>query len=269
MKTVYDIMTDSDECLSDFLRACNETAAAKFILAEKKISALLQIIAGSKKLFSVMARATENFDFAQELKKAVNGNEFILPTGRQKQIAIVFSLLYAFDTKKLDLQQFIHNHFASDNVNDEFSRFGKVILCNFRDNVDAELKAVPEPPAPEPEPEPEQVREEEKPFLDFDFFARNGATQNGEFDDIQTSSLLVSIREIIGIVARDPDLDSVEREELMLVCEAFEKAVEFNSKQTVKIMYIGLKNTVAASSVARRLEIQFDNLKKLMNELQL
>ena len=269
MRAVYDIMSDSDERLNDFRLACDEAAAAKFILAEKKISELLQIIAGSKKLFNIMADATQNFDFAAELKKAVNGREFVLPTGRKKQIAIVFSLLYAFDSKKLDLQEFIHNHFESENVNDEFARFASVILGNFRANVCDEFRAVPEPqPAPEPEEE-KPVREEEKNFFEFNFFSQGAENESGDFDKIQASSLLVSVREIIGIVARDPELMPTEREELMLVCEAFEKAVEYGSRETVKIMYIGLKNTIAVSSAVRRLEIQTDNLNRLIKELQL
>ena len=145
MRTVYDIMTNSDEAITDFFRSCDDTAAAKFILAEKKISTLLQVIASSKKLFAIMANATQSFDFAAELKKAVRGKEFVLPTGRKKQIALVFSLLYSFDTKKLDLQEFIHNHFESDNVNEEFSAFGSVIIGSFRANVLDEFRAVPEP----------------------------------------------------------------------------------------------------------------------------
>ncbi len=275
MRTVYDIMSDSDECLGDFCRACDDTAAAKFILGEKKISELLQVIAGSKKLFAIMADATQNFDFAAELKKAVNGKEFVLPTGRKKQIALVFGLLYAFDTKKLDLQVFIHNHFESENVNDEFARFGSVIIGNFRANVSDEYRAVPEPahePEPEPKPAPQEekpVRDEEKNFLEFDFFSQSENSENADFDKIQASSLLVCIREIIGIVARDPELMPTEREELMLVCEAFEKAVEYGSRETVKIMYIGLKNTIAVSSATRKLEIQTENLSRLIKELQL
>ena len=60
-----------------------------------------------------------------------------------------------------------------------------------------------------------------------------------------------------------------EREELMLISEAFEKAVEFGTPSTIKIMYIGLKNTIRVSSIARPLGLQADNLDRLISEIEI
>lgn len=285
-------MTDSENAINDFSRACNEVATAKFILAEKKISELLQIIAGSKKLFSIIQSSTESFDFKKELKKAVNGREFILPSGRRKQIALVFSLLYSFDTKKLDIQQFIHNHFSADNVNGEFAVFGATLIANFRKNVEDEYRGV-EPDESVPASRSlapataKDMREtpssEIEDYSDFDessgeiepvkekinyTFGDDGSDEK-PLDDIQINSLLVCIREIIGVIARDPNLVAEEREELMLISEAFEKAVEFGTPSTIKIMYIGLKNTIRVSSIARPLGLQADNLDRLISEIEI
>ena len=291
MSTLKSIRSDSEELVVDFALACDEIVSAKFIIAEKKISTLLQIIASSSRLYGLIQRVMQPFDFLQELKNVIHGKEIILPSSRSKRIALIFCLLYSFDVKKIDLQEFIHHHFESDNVNDEFSAFGSSIVTVFQNDVLAALRGeIDVPSAAEEEP----LKEEKEPLdaeteqlkndiLSFGDLLKGSETvqdtneqksdyqseqsdEKDSLDNVQLSDLLLCIREITDRVNLSADLGKTEKDEILLVCEAFENAVKFNYRQTIKIMYIGLKNTIAVSPIARQLSMQTDNLQKIIEE---
>ena len=70
--------------LINFNTACDEFVNGKYILAEVKISSLLNIIAEDDKLRNIVASTLENYDFKENLIKATksegNGYSLTLPT---------------------------------------------------------------------------------------------------------------------------------------------------------------------------------------------
>jgi len=277
-KTIFDIMDASDDCLDEFRSVCTELAQAKYILAEKKMSVVLQTIAKNKKLYAFFADCMEGFDFSYELAKARKtdgaGNPIlILPTERKERIAFVFCLLLSFDTGATEFKEFLHTFYESGvSANAEYAEFAADVIAPFCEDVvngllhgtqltadkaqrecgsaDAPRPMYSERSAPQRAPEPpESTPKDESPGI----------------SPALVEPLLACAKEIIGIAARDPGLGAQEREELLLMCEAFVQAVRFNAEKPARTMYIGLKNTMRCCSIAHRLETQARGLERMMD----
>jgi hypothetical protein len=286
-KTLYDIMDTSDDCVEDFKKACGDVIDAKYILAEKKISVLLQTIARSRRLYDLFGACMQSFDFGAELLKAKTPTGLVLPAERKKQIAFVFCLLLSFDTNQTDFKKFLHTFYGDEqSPNTEFSDFAKAVMAPFRDNVIAAyFKEADEPKKPaqvpysQSEPLFSAVQQQpaasvSSPFIESAPAYKGNVVSvpiNGKqgLDELAVESLSGAVREIIGIVARDSTITTKEKEELLLVCEAFDEAVRQGADKPMKTMFIGLKHTVAASSLKRGLEIQLEGLERLITEYDL
>ncbi|MBQ7227127.1 MAG: hypothetical protein IJX05_01850 [Clostridia bacterium] len=151
-----------DAPIVEFYRVCEEMPNVKFILAERKISELLMIIATSSKLQDVIARAVKGFNFRSALTNARirtgRRQTLLMPTDARQQIAFAVNLLYAIDTKALPLQDFIEEFYWSQSgINFSFSLFAHSVVLPLRASVEAELA----PKAPEPiKQEPTPLEEE-------------------------------------------------------------------------------------------------------------
>ncbi|MCL2062419.1 MAG: hypothetical protein FWH03_07355 [Firmicutes bacterium] len=277
-QSLYDIMDDSDECIVEFERACAELASAKYILAEKKISALLQVIAKSKNLYALIGACMQDFDFAAELKHAKTQNGLMLPASRKKQIAFVFCLLLSFDTNQTDFKKFLHTFYANpDGANSEFSDFCKRIIVPFYANVKKAYFAEADEPNSAPKqdsfghvsyPHMQSQPENANP-LENAFSESKPAPAQSALNSLALTSLGEAAREIIGIAARDSQIPIKEREEILLVCEGFAQAVQLGQEKAIRTMYIALKNTIRCSPMARQLEVQSEGLAQLITEYSL
>ena len=307
-KTLLDIQIAGDECLVEFESACQELIHTKYILAEKKISLLLQTIAKHKNLYALISNCVQDFDFKHELeiaKAAASGRGLVLPQERKKLVAFVFCLLLSFDTNQTDFKKFLHTfYFEAQGPGTEYERFASEAIGAFSQAVaslyykeaDEPLyKAAPPPPPPNQETVYTQTREQQNyaqtlyaqtmtadsiysaphvASVPFDenlqaTYHQTAEMSQAELDNLAIASLLTSAREMIGIVARDSTLTLQEREELLLVCEAFEQAITLGIEKAIRTMYIALKYTIRCSPMVRQLEIQSDNLERLMQEYDL
>ena len=129
--------------LINFNTACDEFVNGKYILAEVKISSLLNIIAEDDKLRNIVASTLENYDFKENLIKATksegNGYSLTLPTDEKEIIAFVYSLFYRFNNKTIDFYDFISQYYKSDDENPgkEFYNFALAIITPFKDAINS------------------------------------------------------------------------------------------------------------------------------------
>jgi hypothetical protein len=270
-------MDASDDCVAEFERACSELSVAKYILAEQKIAQLLQVIAKSKNLYALMGACMQGFDFGAELIKAKTPQGLVAPSEPKKQIAFVFCLLLSIDTKQTDFEKFLHTFYGGeDNANAEFSEFARQVILPFRKNVAGMYYAEADAPAFNPAPAqtggqtapPPTGSAPPLPAMRETAVTADPMTRT-ELDELKIRSLSDVAREIIGIVARDSSISSKNREELMLVLEAFEQAVQIGAEKAIRTMYIALKYTLKSSPLARQLEVQYDDLERLIAEYDL
>lgn len=129
--------------LINFNTACDEFVNGKYILAEVKISSLLNIIAEDDKLRNIVASTLENYDFKENLIKATksegNGYSLTLPTDEKEIIAFVYGLFYRFNNKTIDFYDFISQYYKSDDENPgkEFYNFALAIITPFKDAINS------------------------------------------------------------------------------------------------------------------------------------
>lgn len=131
----------------DFVNSCNDMIDGKFILADVKIRKILNIIEESEILYKYISNCMAGFNFERELQRAevkntFNGGQFVLPQDKNTMVALVFCLLFSFDTKKIDFYQFIKQNFDTLTPNGEYASFAKNMLVPFRDAIGNDFKVL-------------------------------------------------------------------------------------------------------------------------------
>lgn len=141
MKDYLDYMRSDTQYIEKFEKACDDLISSRYILAESKISVLLQTIAGNVELYKMFRSTLDGFDFDAAMAKSkipsgYNTYKIVLPSDTKQIAAYVFRLLYAFDTGAMSLKDFLHEYFYSvAGANAEYELFAKYILMPFRDSV--------------------------------------------------------------------------------------------------------------------------------------
>src|SRR5574344_2091421 len=124
--------------ISQFVASCNDMINGKFILADVKITKILNMIAGSDELYRYITECMTGFDFSREyhraeVKNGLNGGVFAVPAEREKVVAFVFCLLVECDAKRIDFYNFINENFIAENRSDAYKFFSTKLLVPFRD----------------------------------------------------------------------------------------------------------------------------------------
>jgi len=305
-KSLLDIQISGDDCLVEFEAAARDLINTKYILADKRVSFLLQTIAKNKNLYALVKNCLQGFDFKAAFAEAkIDGNRGLnLPTERKNLVAFVFCLLLSFDTNQTDFKKFLHTfYFSSLGPGAEYELFASHVLVPFSEAVskaycqEAEAPAYAAPPPPHNNQSYSQPQNQSYSQSHYEQQASSAQSysqtygqvfsapaddeqlikdedmaslkENNGLDQLAIASLQQSAREMIGIVARDSSLSMTEREELLLVCEAFEQAITLGATKPIRTMYIALKYTIRCSPLVRQLEIQCDNLDRLIQEYNL
>ncbi|MBE5746368.1 MAG: hypothetical protein E7359_03670 [Clostridiales bacterium] len=126
--------------ISEFINSVDGLINGKFILADIKISNLLNMIATNTALYNYIKQCLIEFSFEKELSRAevknrFNNGEFKLPPEREKIVAFVFCLLVECDAKRMDFFGFINENFKSSKNMSEYANFAQSVLVPFKDII--------------------------------------------------------------------------------------------------------------------------------------
>lgn len=126
--------------ISEFINSVDGLINGKFILADIKISNLLNMIATNTALYNYIKKCLIEFSFEKELSRAevknrFNNGEFKLPPEREKIVAFVFCLLVECDAKRMDFFGFINENFSASKNMSEYSNFAQSVLVPFKDII--------------------------------------------------------------------------------------------------------------------------------------
>lgn len=196
-----------------FNRACDDIIQSKYILAEGKISVLLQTIAANKYLYEFFKNAVDGFDFSHEYRRSQisDGKRYTLtlPQNPIRLIAYVFCLLLEFDSRRLSVKDFLHEFFYSElGANVEYERFVIDVVVPFKHNVNKLLSDTDE--------------ETDDPNPADELFA-------------ELSAVLTSL--------------TGAHDELAFLMAALKKAVDTDDKLLAQTAFIGGKNTAKADGL--------------------
>jgi len=128
--TIYDLMNSSEKRLNEFKTACDNLLSSQYILADIKITALLESIAVSKTIYELFDEILVDFDY----KGAANDfrlNGFKLPEEPKTIACLVFCMLLDMDKKIIDLNDFLPMLFKGD-INAAYEIFLDKIISPFK-----------------------------------------------------------------------------------------------------------------------------------------
>lgn len=126
--------------LLPFNNACDELVAGKYILIDLKIASILNIISQDEKLLNIVNSCLKDYDFETQSKQLMISNHervyFALPNSDKEVVAFVYSLLYNFQTKRIDIYEFLKVFYNAENgSNKEFSEFTTTVITPFKNAI--------------------------------------------------------------------------------------------------------------------------------------
>lgn len=140
--SIKDLMTDDLGKLNEFEAACDDMINSRYILAEGKIIKILQIVALSNVLQSIIGGALKGFDYAAAARECLEGGEF-KPATEKDHVALVFCLLADIDNKKIFLNDFLRKFFwTGDDIHSAFESFCETLMVPFKEYVVGALNQV-------------------------------------------------------------------------------------------------------------------------------
>lgn len=121
-----------------FWDACEDLKSSKIIIADAKVSKVLRSVVSCPALVEIVGEALVGYNFSNELGKLVTTGldgkaRITLPSEPYRVIAFVFSLLSEFDSRRLDLQEFISQYFPEESLIESFRDFNEQLITPFRD----------------------------------------------------------------------------------------------------------------------------------------
>ena len=124
--------------IEDFLASCDDLITCKFLVAEYKIQKMLQQLANTQEVCSLVGECLEQFNRDREFSKAFiqdGHGDFMcdMPKEEYKIIALVFCALIDIDNKKIEFTDFIKRFFGRDG--NAFESFIKTMIIPFRNLI--------------------------------------------------------------------------------------------------------------------------------------
>lgn len=245
---------DTNEQYQAFCDACAELRDSKIILADSKVSKLLRTVVSCPSLVEIVGDAMVGYNFTAELSKYsstdLEGNQKIeLPAEPYRVIAFVFSLLTEFDTRHLDLQEFVHQYFHADSLTDSFDRFNNELITPFKDSlcewVGFKKKKVEESPAGETET----------------VCNCDGGEEQQDKQDVDNlfEDLVMILNQIKETVNLDSKVKPDRLDELNITIDALLMTVEMKNLKIMNALLISLNNLLAPIKSVRFYNMELQN----------
>ncbi len=143
--------------LNEFLFSIYNLSNSDILQLADDVSHILQAIAGTDRVYDVIAECIADFNFANEWAEATKNDVLVLPEDEAKRISFIFCVLSNIEDKNLDLANFLKHYFAGNETVSPFELFCNEIIFEFRDLI---LKKLGIPLAEESEKEAFEVKEE-------------------------------------------------------------------------------------------------------------
>ncbi len=193
---------------------------ANILVLDKEISLFLSALATHQVFKDTITQCNHNYSFSADWQKLLLKKQFILPHNRQQKIAFIIGLLYKLDIKRISSIDMLKTFYPDyTDLQLAYNQFCIDIILPLEEAFIAILKGEPV--------EIEQPTAEEKtPILD---------KMN---EDIQhwLSLILVTISQ--------NKHNNHNEKELYFMIKGFSNILESNDINLIKLLWLGLKNTL-------------------------
>ncbi len=251
---------DERQNILEFFSACNEMIEGRFLLSDTKVSNILKCIVKSEILYTLYSKCMQGFKFATVLENSKaenpnNGGFFQLVDGDKNIVAFVTCLLLEVDKKNINIQAFVsENFFSADGYNISYNNFALTVLVAYKKAVQRLLGIDEEANVVEGEVGEGEVLgsvEEERVEAD-------------DNTKILFASLLMNITELQNQINDDYKLKYTEKEELLIVLKALNKAVHLEELLFINALLIPLEHTL---SKHKKLKGVYEQIKYLIADI--
>ncbi|MGN0961649.1 MAG: hypothetical protein ACI4PF_05580 [Christensenellales bacterium] len=247
--------------LVDFFNACNEMIEGRFILSDTKVSNILKSVVKSEKLYNLYSECMQGFRFAQTLESCkasnpANGGYFQMPQEEKDIVAFVTCLLLEVDKRNINLQTFVtDNFYSADGYNISYNNFSLMVLVEYKTavknllNVDDEGRELESDDLSEGQVTIDETIEEVK------------ANENTK---ILFANLMLSIVELQNLINEDTKLKFAQKEELLIVLKALNKAVHIEDLLIINALLVPLEYVLEKN---KRYKQSYEKLKMLIADI--
>lgn len=229
--------------VQNFLDACDELINCKFLVAEYKITKLLQTIAGSSDICSLISECLQSYNRDREFARTYiqdGHGEFVcvMPTEEYKIVALVFCTLADIDNKKIDFTDFIKRFFG--NSENPYQAFIETMIIPFKSLIsEAFVSGYNEKENKEDEKEQnfenyetseevENIEQEDK----FETSTKIAVQILSELEDLRESQLVADARNVATSIIKTANL----RDECVLM--ALAASLRYMSKGLKSIKFL-------------------------------
>ena len=229
--------------VQNFLDACDELINCKFLVAEYKITKLLQSIAGSSDICSLISECLQSYNRDREFARTYiqdGHGEFVcvMPTEEYKVVALVFCTLADIDNKKIDFTDFIKRFFG--NNENPYQAFIDTMIIPFKSLI-SEAFVVGYNEKENKEDEEEQIFENHEISEEVENFEQEDKFETStkiavqilsELEDLRESQLVADARNVATSMIKTANL----RDEVILM--ALAASLRYMSKGLKSIKFL-------------------------------
>ncbi|MCL2556474.1 MAG: hypothetical protein FWE03_05640 [Firmicutes bacterium] len=231
--TIYDLMSSSDTKVNEFKTACDNLLNSQYILADVKITALLEAIAVSKTIYDLFDEILVDFDYKETAKNFMS-NSFKLPEEPKAIACLVFCMLLDMDKKIIDLNDFLLMVQKGD-INVAYEMFLEKIISPFKTSISYLLSM-------------KQNRN----------YQEQAIVKEANKEEQQNYNFEKKLNVFLARIHSDSNLDAVEKGEILALGNALLIAQEQNNEQQFQRVYAKLFKKVRLYKPA--LLPEFENL---------
>lgn len=253
------IITDEEkQRIVDFYKACNDMIDGRFILSDTKVSNILKCVVKSELLYNLYSTCMMNFNFSSVLDRCQasnpnNGGYFVMCDDEKEVVAFVTCLLLEVDKKNLSLQSFVtDNFFSSDGYNISYNNFAITILLAYKNAVK------------------NLIGIDENGIVTIEDFGEDNIIDNVNdgFDNDETkilyANLVMNISDLQNCINEDYKIKYQEKEELLIILKALNKAVHIEDLLIINALLIPLEHMLLKH---KKLRMIFDRVKILIADI--
>jgi len=255
------ISEDEKLKILEFYRACNDMIEGRFILSDTKVSSILKCVVKSEVLYNLYSLCMMNFKFADTLARCVadnpnNGGFFEMCQDDKEIIAFVTCLLLEVDKKNINLQSFVtDNFFSADGYNISYNNFALTVLVAYKNAV---IKMV--------------GINENGDIIDAESFVSVASDDSINTEDIESdqntkilfANLLMNLNELQNLINDDVKIKFHEKEELLIVLKALNKAIHMEDLLIMNALLVPLEHMLGKN---KKMKSTYERVKILIADI--
>lgn len=221
-----------------FVKRCNEVIDGKYLLAEKNISNLMKAIAQNEGICQAIKECLEGFDFEKEFENSKVAQDkysqekmlLVLPSEDSKIISYVFCLLWKFDDKSMNFNDFLQNCFQkTKSFSESYSIFVEELIKPFKKTMLSYLDILSS----------SEECSENNVMLE-KFFCG----QRVEFGIFVVDEIVSMVNSLIAKITNEPKLRFRDKQDMVLLAEGLSNAVVSKDKKLIKLLWTGFFHSV-------------------------